>query len=81
MTSKTGLAGYLRPGGHIAIAIRPWREQERVLERQRQLKWVGYSDDFQGEQRERQQDRDNCVGHTLTSSGGTEFCRVGGTSV
>ena len=40
-------------------------------------KWVGYSDHFQGEQRERQQDRDNCVGHTLTSSGGTEVLPSG----
>ena len=26
-----GLAGYLRPGGHIAITIRPWREHAELI--------------------------------------------------
>jgi hypothetical protein len=28
----TGLAGYLRPGGHIAITIRPWREHAELID-------------------------------------------------
>ncbi|MCU1680192.1 MAG: SAM-dependent methyltransferase [Amycolatopsis sp.] len=27
-----GLAGYLRPGGHIAITIRPWREHAELID-------------------------------------------------
>jgi DNA methylase len=27
-----GLAGYLRPGGHIAITIRPWREHTELID-------------------------------------------------